>query len=138
LTTAAPGVRGHGDDGVPASRDVAVRAARAASEKQAQDIVVLDVSQVIVITDFFVICSAATQRQAKTLIEAVEDALRELGARPVRREGEDGSGWWLLDYIDVVVHVFGSDEREYYDLERLWRDAPKLEWGGSPEAATGR
>jgi ribosome-associated protein len=137
LTTAAPGVRGHGDDGMPASRHVAVRAARAAAGKQAQDIVVLDVSELIVITDFFVICSAATQRQAKTLIEAVENALRELGARPVRREGEDGSGWWLLDYVDVVVHVFGSEEREYYDLERLWRDAPKLVWGGAPEAATG-
>ena len=113
---------------IPAARDVAIAAARAAAAKQAQDIVILDVSQLIVITDFFVICSAGTQRQVKSVIDAVEDAGRGLGERPVRREGEDGAGWWLLDYIDVVVHVFGTQERAYYDLERLWRDAPA--WTG--------
>ena len=81
---------------IPPSRDTAAAAARAASSKQAQDIVVLNVSQLIVITDHFVICSAATQRQIKTVIEAVEEAGRALGVRPARREGEDGTGWWLL------------------------------------------
>ena len=62
------------------------------------------------------------------MIEAIEDSIRELGEKPIRREGEDEAGWWLLDYVDVVVHVFGEEERAYYDLERLWRDAPRLDW----------
>jgi len=132
----ASGVRGRGGDGLPASRDVAVTAARAAADKQASDVVILDVSELIVITDQFVICSAASERQIKTVIEAVEEAGRALGVRPLRREGEDGAGWWLLDYVDVVVHVFGEEERAYYDLERLWRDAPRIEWRQASEAAT--
>lgn len=124
--------------GLPASREVARAAARAAEDKLAERVVVLDVHELIVITDFFVICSATSERQLKTVIDAVEDAVRtELGVRPVRREGEAGAGWWLLDYVDVVVHVFGEDEREYYDLERLWRDAPRLPLGDEPEAASG-
>ncbi|HSL12281.1 MAG TPA: ribosome silencing factor [Actinomycetota bacterium] len=135
--TTTAGVRGPGGNGLPASRAVAVAAARAASDKQADDIVVLDVSDVIVITDFFVLCTASSSRQVKTVIEAVEDAIRTLGVRPVRREGEADAGWWLLDYVDVVVHVFGTEEREYYDLERLWRDAPALDWEHDAEAASG-
>ncbi len=123
------------DRGVPTGREMAITAARAAAAKQATDIVVLDVHEVIVITDVFVICTASTQRQVKTVIEAVEDALRELGEKPVRREGEPEGGWWLLDYIDLVVHVFGEEERDYYDLERLWKDAPRVEWQ-EPEAAS--
>jgi len=137
LTTEASGVRGPGGDGAPASRTVAVAAARAAADKQADDIVVLDVSQLIVITDFFVICSASTERQVRTVIEAVEDEVRALGVRPVRREGETGAGWLLLDYIDVVVHVFDTEQRAYYDLERLWRDAPTVDWAHEPEVASG-
>ena len=111
---------------LPSSRDVALTAARAAADKQAGDIAILDVSKLIVITDFFVICSAGTQRQIRSVIDAVEAAARELGVKPVRREGEPEGGWWLLDFVDVVVHVFGEEEHAYYDLERLWRDAPKL------------
>lgn len=133
----ASGVRGGGGAGVPPSRDVALAAARAAATKQAEDVVVMDVSELIVITDLFVICSAGTQRQVKSVIEAVEDGIRALGVRPVRREGEDGAGWWLLDYVDVVVHVFGIEERAYYDLERLWRDAPRVAWESSPAASSG-
>lgn len=121
--------------GVPTGREMAITAARAAAAKQATDIVVLDVHEVIVITDVFVICTASTQRQVKSVIEALEDALRDLGEKPVRREGEPEGGWWLLDYIDLVVHVFGEEEREYYDLERLWKDAPKVDWQ-EPEAAS--
>jgi ribosome-associated protein len=126
-----------GNQALPASRDVAIAAARASSDKQADAVVVLDVHELIVITDFFVICSAGTRRQIKTVIENVEERLRDhLDVRPVRREGEADAGWWLLDYIDVVVHVFGSDERSYYDLERLWRDAPRLTWDEGSEAAS--
>ena len=123
--------------GAPPSREVAARAARAAGAKQATDIVVLDVHELIVITDFFVICTASSNRQVKTVIEGIEDAIRELGEKPVRREGEDEAGWWLLDYVDVVVHVFGEDERAYYDLERLWRDAPRLDWQERDAASSG-
>ena len=122
----------------PTSRDVAITAARAAADKQAADIVVLDVSTTLVITDHFVICTASSDRQVKSVLEAIEEAIRGLGERPTRREGEAGAGWSLLDYIDVVVHVFGTEEREYYDLERLWRDAPRLAWEQPAEAATGR
>jgi len=130
---------GQGSDVLPASRDVAIAAARASSDKQADSIVILDVHELIVITDYFVICSAGTQRQVKTVMESIEDQVRDrLGVHPVRREGEAGAGWWLLDYVDVVVHVFGTEERSYYDLERLWRDAPRLGWeDGSAAASAG-
>ena len=118
------------------SREAAIAAARAAASKQAADIVILDVRAVIVITDFFVIASGGTARQVKTIVEAVEKALRDRGERPVRREGETEGRWVLLDYIDVVVHVFADEEREYYDLERLWRDAPKLPGRDPPTART--
>jgi ribosome-associated protein len=119
------------------SRDVAVTAARAAAAKQAADVTILDVKGLIVITDYFVICSGQTDRQVKTIVEEVEKAIRELGEKPVRREGEADSRWVLLDYVDVVVHVFAEQEREYYDLERLWRDAPRVRWNGSKQAAAG-
>ena len=119
------------------STEVAIAAARAAADKHATDVVVLDVREVLVITDLFVICTAASDRQLKTVIEAIQDRIREMGERPVRREGEPGAGWWLLDYIDVVVHVFGTEERAYYDLERLWRDAPKVAWEPSAHAVAG-
>ena len=118
-------------------REIAVTAARAAAAKQAADVTILDVHGLIVITDYFVIASGETDRQVKTILEEVERAVRDLGEKPVRREGDADSGWVLLDYIDVVVHVFAQQEREYYDLERLWRDAPRLGWNGSEQAAAG-
>jgi len=118
-------------------RDIAVTAARAAAAKQAADVTILDVHGLIVITDYFVIGSGETDRQVKTIVEEVERAVRDLGEKPVRREGDASSRWVLLDYIDVVVHVFAQEEREYYDLERLWRDAPRLGWIGSEQAAAG-
>jgi len=119
------------------SREVAVTAARAAATKQATDVTILDVQGLIVITDYFVIASGQTDRQVKTIVEEVEKAVRDLGEKPVRREGEADSRWVLLDYVDVVVHVFAEEEREYYDLERLWRDAPRIRWNGSEHAAAG-
>jgi ribosome-associated protein len=119
------------------SREIAVTAARAAAAKQAVDVTILDVHGLIVITDYFVICSGQTDRQIKTLVEEVERAVRDIGEKPIRREGDADSRWVLLDYIDVVVHVFAQEEREYYDLERLWRDAPRLGWNTSDQAAAG-
>jgi ribosome-associated protein len=119
------------------SREVAVAAARTASAKQASRVVILDVRELIVITDYFVIASGSSDRQVKTILEEVDKALRLLGVRPVRTEGEPEAGWVLLDYIDAVVHVFAEEEREYYDLERLWRDAPRVSWEGSDAAPSG-
>jgi ribosome-associated protein len=123
------------DVALPDSRDVALAAARAAAEKQGERIVVLDVRELIVITDYFVIASASSERQARTITEEVERSLRGLGVKPLRREGESEGIWILLDYVDIVVHVFREEERDFYDLERLWRDAPVVEWESADEAA---
>lgn len=102
-------------------------AARAAADKLAEDIVAFDVSEQLVITDAFVICSAGNDRQVRAIVDEVEDRLRELGSKPVRREGERDGRWVLIDYAEIVVHVQHSEEREFYALERLWRDCPQIE-----------
>lgn len=110
------------------SLPLARAAARAAAEKQGERLTVLDVRELIVITDYFVIASGGSERQVRTIAEEIQRVLREKGARPVRKEGELDARWLLLDYVDVVVHVFAEEEREFYDLERLWRDAPRVDW----------
>ncbi|MBT8202594.1 MAG: ribosome silencing factor [Acidimicrobiia bacterium] len=104
-------------------------AAIALDDKKAQDVVVLDVHELLVITDIFVIASGGSRRQVQALIDAVEDSLRGIDRKPLRREGEEDAQWVLLDYGDVVVHVFDHPTRAYYDLERLWGDAPRLDAG---------
>ncbi len=101
-------------------------AVHAAADKNAQDVVVLDVNELLGITDYFVVCSGTSARQVRTIADEVSKQLKGMGAAPVRREGETEGGWILLDYGDFVVHVFGSEEREFYDLERLWKDAPRV------------
>lgn len=110
------------------SRDLAVAAAQAASAKQADDVVVLDVRDLIVITDYFVIASGTSDRQVRTIGEEIQSALRERGVKPARREGERDGRWVLLDFVDFVAHIFRDEEREFYGLERLWADAPTLDW----------
>jgi ribosome-associated protein len=122
---------------VTESVDLACVAARAASDKQGEDVVVLDVRDLITITDYFVIASGASDRQVKTIAEEVEKALKERGVKPVRVEGEVASRWVLLDFVDLVVHVFHQDEREYYRLERLWIDAPRVGWEDNAEVSSG-
>ncbi len=103
-------------------------AVEAAADKKAERIVVLDVSGQLVITDHFVICSGNSERQVHTIAEAIEHRLhRDLDIKPLRREGHRESRWMILDYVDFMVHVFHTQERDYYDLERLWADAPVLE-----------
>jgi ribosome-associated protein len=120
------------------SRPTAVAAAQAAAAKQAADIVILDVRELIVITDYFVIASGSTDRQVKTIVDEVERVLREAHrVKPVRREGGGDARWVLLDYVDIVVHVFAEEEREYYDLERLWADAPRVDWEPQGVASSG-
>ncbi|MGA8208813.1 MAG: ribosome silencing factor [Nocardioidaceae bacterium] len=101
-------------------------AAQAASDKLAENIVAFDVSEQLVITDAFVLCSAPSDRQVRAIVDEVEDRLRESGAKPVRREGERQGRWVLIDYAEVVVHVQHEEERSFYALERLWRDCPLI------------
>jgi ribosome-associated protein len=119
------------------SRDLARLAAAAASSKQGEDIVILDVREVITITDYFVIASGSSERQIDTIADEVVQRCKERGVRPVRREGEPDGGWLLLDFVDLVVHVFRREERDYYRLENLWRDAPVIEWTEEVEASSG-
>jgi ribosome-associated protein len=103
-------------------------AVAAAADKKAERIVVLDVSQSLAITDHFLICSGNSDRQVNAIADAIERRLREQWEiKPLRREGHRESRWVVLDFVDFLVHVFHQEEREYYDLERLWADAPVLE-----------
>ena len=110
----------------PRSVELAEAAASAAADKLATDLLILDVSEQLVITDCFVLASAPNDRQVKSIVDAVEERLLGLGAKPVRREGERDGRWVLLDFVDIVVHVQHSEERTYYSLERLWKDCPTL------------
>ena len=104
-------------------------AAAAAADKLATMIVGIDVSQQLALTDVFVIVSASNERQVGAIVDAVEEALRREDAKALRREGAREGRWVLLDFADIVVHVQHDDEREFYDLARLWRDCPALDLG---------
>jgi len=106
--------------------ELAEVAAAAAADKLASDIIAYDVSEQLVITDVFLLCSAANDRQVKAIVEEIEERLRKAGARPVRREGEREGRWVLLDYLDLVIHIQHAEERTYYALERLWKDCPRI------------
>ena len=121
--------------------DLVMEAAEAASDKKAERIVILDVSKQLVITDYFIICSGNTDRQVRTIVDEVEKRLQQVhGRKPFRREGEREGRWVLLDYVDFVVHAFQKEDREYYDLERLWSDAERIpfeeQWEEHDEPAT--
>jgi len=116
---------------VPASEravELALAAAQAAADKKANDIVILDVADQLVITDAFLVASAPNERQVQAIVDAIEERLLGLPekAKPVRREGERSGRWVLLDYVDIVVHVQHSEEREFYALDRLWKDCPTI------------
>ena len=116
---------------MPASdraRELAQAAAQAAADKKAQDILILDVTDQLVITDAFVLAAAPNERQVSAIVDAVEERLLGLPekAKPVRREGERSGRWVLLDYVDVVVHVQHTEDREFYALHRLWKDCPTI------------
>ena len=102
---------------------LAKAAVDAASDKKASDIILLDVQELTPIADYFVICSGNNPRQIEAIADGIDEALRKQGARVVHREGNAESGWLLLDFGDIIVHIFGQKEREYYRLERLWNQA---------------
>jgi ribosome-associated protein len=105
---------------------LAMTVAEAAADKLASDIVIIDVSDRLVITDCFVLASAPNDRQVKSIVDEIEERAHSAGARAIRREGERDGRWVLLDLVDVVVHVQHSEERAYYALERLWKDCPTI------------
>ena len=116
--------------------EIATIAAKAASDKLATHIVALDVSDRLAITDIFLICSAANDRQVRAVVDGIEAALDAIDLDPVRREGERDGRWVLLDYFDLVVHVQHVEERTFYGLERLWKDCPIITIEGlDPQAA---
>ena len=118
------------------SRELSVIAAEAASDKKADDIVALNVAELLVVTDYFVIATGNTNIQVRAIAGEIEDKLRDrAGVKPIGREGETEARWVLLDYGDIVVHVFQPEERAFYRLEKLWGDAPRL---ALPASVVGR
>jgi ribosome-associated protein len=110
----------------------ALVAARAADAKQGESTAVLSMSGTLGVTDAFVITSGRNSRQVRTIMDEVEKQVKEsFGRSPLSIEGRDDFGWVLMDYGEFIVHVFLEDRREYYDLERLWADAPRIDWSGS-------
>lgn len=121
------------------STELIKTAAQAAADKLAHDIIAYDVSDVLAITDAFLLASAPNDRQVKSIVDEIEERLsKELGAKPVRREGDRDARWVLLDYVDIVVHVQHSEERVFYALERLWKDCPQLELPDDAVATQGK
>lgn len=120
------------------SRELALVAANAAAAKKATDIVILDVSKQLVITDCFVIASAGNERQVGAVVEGIEEKMRAAGIKPVRREGAREGRWVLLDYVDIVVHIQHVEERVFYGIERLWKDCPRIEFAADPQSANGQ
>ena len=109
-------------------RDVAIACARIADEKKAQDIIILDISKLTFITQYFVICTGTNERQLHTISDEIEKHLKK---SPIEKHGIEGyqdPKWILMDYGDIIVHIFGKETRNHYDLELLWGDAPRIEW----------
>jgi len=109
------------------SIELTIAAARAAADVKAEEIIALDVSAQLVLTDVFVVASGTNERQVGAIVDAVEEALHKLGSKPLRREGKAEGRWVLLDFNDIVVHVQHAEDREFYALERLWKDCPVIE-----------
>jgi ribosome-associated protein len=120
--------------------DLALIAADAAADKLGSDIVLIDVSDRLALTDVFVIVTGSNERQVEAIVDAVEAKLRAAGVKPLRREGRREGRWVLLDYSEIVVHIQHAEERIFYDLERLWRDCPTIPFDrpGAPAAERGR
>ena len=135
--TPRDGVLALNDLDTQTARTLALAAAEAASDKKASDVRILDLGELLGITDYFVLVSATNERQLASLTEEVERQLKErLGRSPRRREGQRDTGWMLLDYGDIVVHAFTEEQRRFYDLERLWSDAPVVPFTTAPAVAS--
>jgi len=109
-------------------KEIVEIAASVAADKQASDIIIIDIGNISVMADYFVICSGQSSRQIETIVESIEDKLRGFKVRKIGLEGDRDKSWILLDYGSVIIHVFTEEQREYYKLERLWADAPHRKW----------
>ncbi len=130
-------VRSRSDEAIAESRESAILCARIADDYRGLDTVILDLTDITPIVDFFVISTGATRRQMHAIAEEVDRVLNERGSRRVGLEGYRESNWILQDYGDVVLHVFTEEMRKLYDLERLWADAPRVEWQVDTAAGIG-
>ncbi len=115
-------------EGVEVTRHMAETSARAAAGMFGRDVTIIDLKELVSYTDYFVVASAETDRQVRRIVEEVIDKMREEGYRPRSRNYDEGSVWVSLDFLDVVVHVFTDEARDYYRLESLWRAAPQEKW----------
>ena len=113
-------------------REIALFAARTADDKKGSDIVIYDIRSVSDITDYLVIATAESKAQTRAILETISRELKACGIRKMGQEGNESGQWVLLDYSDCVIHVFSPDLRDYYGLESLWGDAPKLDWTREP------
>ena len=116
------------------AREHALAAAQAAADKLATDIVLIDVSERLAITDVFVVATGSNERQVEAIVDAVEERLRLAGVKPIRREGRRDGRWVLLDYGHIVVHIQHAEERVFYALERLWKDCPFIPFADAATA----
>jgi len=119
-----------------AARQFAIDAARLAAHTRCSNVVVLDVSNLSPVTDFFVIATGTSARQMRTVIDEVAELGQKQNFAPMSTAGYEGETWILVDCVDVIVHVFNSDARQYYDLDNLWGDAKRVEWNGSAGATS--
>ncbi len=117
-------------DGLGVTRHMAITAARAAAGMFAKDVVIIDLRDAVSYTDYFVVASAETERQTRRIVEEVLEKMNEEGYRPRSRRIDEGSVWISLDFLDVVVHIFTDEARDYYRLESLWRGVPQEPWEG--------
>ncbi len=115
-------------DGLELTRHMAQTAARAAAGMFARDVTILDLREAVSYTDYFVVASAETERQTRRIVQEVLDKMNEEGYRPRSRRVNEGSAWISLDFLDVVVHVFTDEARDYYRLESFWRGVPQERW----------
>ncbi|MGM0502142.1 MAG: ribosome silencing factor [Bacillota bacterium] len=109
------------------SQELAKKAAGAAADKSAEDIIVLDMDGISILADYFVICSGTSTTQVNAIIKSVQGDLEE-EIELIRKEGTDNARWAVLDYGDIIIHIFHDEQREYYQLEKLWGDAERIEW----------
>ena len=115
-------------DGLELTRHMASTAARAAAGMFAKDVIIMDLSEAVSYTDYFVVASAETERQTRRIVEEVLEKMNAQGYRPRSRQIDEGSAWISLDFLDVVVHIFTDEARDYYRLESLWRGVPQERW----------
>lgn len=121
---------------LPPGKERAIECARIASDLRCNEIVILEVQRIIGWTDYLVIATGGSQRQMASVADEINKRMKAIGDKPLAFDGYESGGWMVLDYGDVVVHLFDEEKREYYQLERLWEDAPRIDWTPPPAVAS--